>query len=33
MPEVLGALVPMFEKASGHKVKFKFQGAPATIKD
>jgi molybdate transport system substrate-binding protein len=31
MPEVMGALVPMFEKASGHKVTIKFQGAPQTI--
>jgi molybdate transport system substrate-binding protein len=31
MPEVMGALVPMFERASGHKVTIKFQAAPATI--
>src|SRR6266540_2586418 len=31
MPEVMGALVPVFERASGHKVTIKFQGAPATI--
>jgi molybdate transport system substrate-binding protein len=32
MPEVMGALIPVFEKASGHKVTIKFQGAPDTIK-
>ncbi len=31
MPEVMGALVPMFERASGHKVTIKFQGAPQTL--
>jgi molybdate transport system substrate-binding protein len=31
MPEVLGALIPIFERASGHKVTLKFQGAPQTI--
>jgi molybdate transport system substrate-binding protein len=31
MPELMGALVPMFEQASGHKVTIKFQGAPQTI--
>jgi molybdate transport system substrate-binding protein len=31
MPEVLGALMPIFERASGHKVTLKFQGAPQTI--
>jgi molybdate transport system substrate-binding protein len=31
MPEVMGALVPMFEHASGHKVTIKFQGAPQTL--
>jgi len=31
MPEVMGALIPIFERASGHKVSIKFQGAPATI--
>jgi molybdate transport system substrate-binding protein len=31
MPEMLGALVPMFQQASGHKVTIKFQGAPQTI--
>ncbi len=33
MPEVLGTLAPMFEKASGHKVKLGFKAAPAIIKD
>jgi molybdate transport system substrate-binding protein len=27
----MGALVPMFEQASGHKVTIKFQGAPQTM--
>jgi molybdate transport system substrate-binding protein len=31
MPEVLGALMPIVERASGHKVSLKFQGAPQTI--
>src|ERR1700687_2876344 len=31
MPEVLGALMPIFERASGHKVTLKFQGAPQII--
>ena len=31
MPEMMGALVPMFERASGHKVTIKFQGASQTI--
>lgn len=31
MPEMMSALVPMFEQASGHKVTIKFQGAPQTI--
>ncbi len=31
MPEVLGALVPMFEHASGHKVTVKFQAGPQTL--
>ena len=31
MPEVMGALVPIFERASGHKVTIKFQGAPQTV--
>jgi molybdate transport system substrate-binding protein len=30
MPEVMGALIPIFEKASGHKVTIKFQGAAQT---
>src|SRR5258708_6874691 len=33
MPEVMGALVPIFERASGNKVTIKFQGAPQTIKE
>jgi molybdate transport system substrate-binding protein len=32
MPEVMGALIPIFERASGNKVTIKFQAAPATIK-
>jgi molybdate transport system substrate-binding protein len=31
MPEVLGALVPMFEHASGNKVTVKFQAGPQTM--
>jgi molybdate transport system substrate-binding protein len=31
MPEVLGALVPMFEHASGQKVTVKFQAGPQTL--
>src|ERR1700682_3407769 len=31
MPEVMGALIPIFERASGNKVTIKFQAAPATI--
>lgn len=31
MPEMMGALLPMFEQASGHKVTIRFQGAPQTI--
>ena len=31
VPELMGALVPPFERASGHKVTIKFQAAPATI--
>src|ERR1700694_4202983 len=31
MPEVMGALIPVFERASGHKVTINYQGAPATI--
>jgi molybdate transport system substrate-binding protein len=33
MPEMMGALVPMFEQESGHKVTIKFQGAPQTMKE
>jgi molybdate transport system substrate-binding protein len=33
LPEVLGALTPMFEKASGHKVKLSVKAAPAIVKD
>src|SRR5947207_6619673 len=33
MPEVLGALAPMFERASGHKVKLTFKAVPAIVKD
>jgi molybdate transport system substrate-binding protein len=33
LPEVMGVLGPMFEKASGHKVKLSIKGAPAIIKD
>ena len=33
MPEMMGALVPMFERESGHKVTIKFQGAPQTMKE
>jgi molybdate transport system substrate-binding protein len=33
MPEVMGALVPMFEHASGQKVTIKFQGVPQTISE
>jgi molybdate transport system substrate-binding protein len=29
MPDVMGTLVPMFEKASGHKVAISFKSAPA----
>ncbi|HEY4404546.1 MAG TPA: substrate-binding domain-containing protein [Xanthobacteraceae bacterium] len=31
MPEVMGALVPLFEHASGHKVTIKFQAGPQTL--
>jgi molybdate transport system substrate-binding protein len=31
VPDLMGALVPMFERASGHKVTVKFQPAPTTI--
>jgi molybdate transport system substrate-binding protein len=33
MPEMLGALAPMFERASGHKVKLSFKPAPAMQND
>ena len=33
LPEVMGVLAPMFEKASGHKVKLSIKGGPAIIKD
>jgi molybdate transport system substrate-binding protein len=33
MPDVMGALVPMFESASGHRVKISFKPAPAAIAD
>jgi molybdate transport system substrate-binding protein len=33
MPVVMGALVPVFERASGHKVTIKFQAAPQTAKE
>ncbi|MEA2903677.1 MAG: molybdate transport system substrate-binding protein [Alphaproteobacteria bacterium] len=32
MPGVMGALIPAFEHASGHKVTIKFQGTPDTIR-
>jgi len=31
LPEVMGALVPVFERASGHKVKMDFVGGPALL--
>ena len=31
VPELMGALAPLFERASGHKVTIKIQGAPAII--
>ena len=31
VPDLMGALVPMFERASGHKVTVKFQPVPTTI--
>jgi molybdate transport system substrate-binding protein len=31
VPDLMGALVPMFERASGHKVTVKYQPAPTTI--
>ena len=33
LPEVMGVLGPMFEKASGHKVNLSIKAAPAIIKD
>jgi molybdate transport system substrate-binding protein len=33
LPEVMGVLGPMFEKASGHKVTLSIKAAPAIIKD
>jgi molybdate transport system substrate-binding protein len=33
LPDVLGTLVPMFEKASGHKVKISHKGGPALTAD
>jgi molybdate transport system substrate-binding protein len=33
LPDVLGTLVPMFEKASGHKVKISHKAAPAITAD
>jgi len=33
IPEVLGHLAPMFEKASGHKVKLTFKAVPAIVND
>jgi molybdate transport system substrate-binding protein len=33
MPVVMGALVPIFERASGHKVTIKFQAVPQTVKE
>src|SRR5882762_3362769 len=33
LPDVMGTLVPMFEKASGHKVKISHKGAPAIAAD
>src|SRR5215467_6952233 len=33
MPEVMGVLGPMFEKASGHKVNLSIKAAPAIIKE
>jgi len=31
VPELMGALAPLFERASGHKVTIKTQGAPAIV--
>jgi molybdate transport system substrate-binding protein len=33
LPDVMGTLVPMFEKASGHKVKISHKGGPAITAD
>jgi molybdate transport system substrate-binding protein len=33
LPDVMGTLVPMFEKASGHKVKISFKAQPAITAD
>ena len=33
LPEVMGVLGPMFEKASGHTIKLSIKAAPAIIKD
>ena len=33
LPDVLGTLMPMFEKATGNKVKISFKGEPAILED
>ena len=33
LPDVMGTLVPMFERATGHKVKISHKGAPAIAAD
>jgi molybdate transport system substrate-binding protein len=33
LPDVMGTLVPMFEKATGNKVKISFKGGPAILDD
>jgi molybdate transport system substrate-binding protein len=33
LPDVMGTLVPMFEKATGNKVKISFKGGPAVAAD
>jgi len=33
LPDVMGTLVPMFEKATGHKVKISFKAGPAITAD
>jgi len=33
LPDVMGTLVPMFEKATGNKVKISFKGGPAVTAD